>query len=409
MKRVALAQGARPSAQPSPATANPATRDAQPRVLFVVSGMFHYRVEFHRHLRAKLAARGIAYDVAYTDGAPQLAGRGDTRVLDFGRKVGARWFSLGPMTLCWQSALRPSLDHDLVIVMQENKYLINYVLQGLRWFGGPKLAFYGHGRNLQNDATALRERFKRLWMKHVDWWFAYTGLSQGLVADAGYPADRITNVENAYDTRALSDELSSVTVDELDAFRQRIGIASGNVGIYMGALYKEKRIDFLIECAKRVRAAVPDFELLIVGGGPEAHLAKDAAARHVWIHAPGPLFGRDKAIALKASKLFLIPGIVGLAVLDSFAAGMPMITAANRYHGPEIDYLRHGENGFMVEPGNDADAYAQTAISLLRDESKRLRVAAHARADATRYTAENMAEKFADGIVAALASKRARS
>jgi glycosyltransferase involved in cell wall biosynthesis len=406
MEDIALAQAGQ-GAQRIAGDATTAARTAQPRVLFVVSGMFHYRVEFHRHLRAKLAARGIAYDVAYTDGAPELSGRNDTRVLDFGRKVGARWLKLGPITLCWQNAMRQALDYDLVIVMQENKYLINYVLQALRWFGGPRLAFYGHGRNLQNDATALRERFKRLWVNRVDWWFAYTGLSQGLVAKSGYPKNRISNVENAYDTRALSDELASVTVDELDAFRQRVGLRSGNVGIYMGALYKEKRIGFLIDCAKYVRAAVPNFELLIVGGGADAQIAKDAAAKHSWIHAPGPLFGRDKAIALKASKLFLIPGIVGLAILDAFAAGIPMITAANRYHGPEIDYLRHGENGFMVEPGDDVEAYARTVVSLLRDESKRLTVAAHARADATRYTAENMAEKFADGVVAALAAGRA--
>ncbi len=404
MKRIALADDSR-AATGDGLSVSTKARAAQPRVLFIVSGMFHYRVEFHRHLRTKLAARGIAYDVAYTDVAPELAGRNDTRVLDFGRKVGARWFGLGPVTLCWQNTLRQALDYDLVIVMQENKYLINYVLQALRWFGGPKLAFYGHGRNLQNDATAWRERFKRLWVKHVDWWFAYTGLSQGLVAGSGYNAARITNVENAYDTRALSDELASVTADELHVFRRRFGIASNNVGIYMGALYKEKRIGFLIDCAKRIRAEVPDFELLIVGGGADAGLATAASAAHSWIHAPGPLFGRDKAMALKASKLFLIPGIVGLAVLDSFAASMPMITAANRYHGPEIDYLRHGENGFMVEPGDDPDTYAGTAVSLLRDESKRLSVAAHARADATRYTAENMAENFAGGIVAALAAK----
>jgi glycosyltransferase involved in cell wall biosynthesis len=405
MKRVALSHGTPAAAKGDPAPSASA-RAGHPRVLFIVSGMFHYRVEFHRHLRAKLAARGIAYDVAYTEGPPQLRGRNDTRALDFGRKVGVRWLNVGSVTLCWQRAFRQALGCDLVVVMQENKYLINYVLQIMRRFGGPRLAFYGHGRNLQNDATAWRERFKRLWIRQVDWWFAYTGLSQRLVAGSGYPAGRISNVENAYDTRALSDEIARVTDEEVRTFRQRFGIASGNVGIYMGALYKEKRIDFLVDCAKRIRAEIPDFELLIVGGGPEASVATNAGAEHRWIHAPGPLFGRDKAVALKASRLFLIPGIVGLAVLDGFAAGIPLITMANRYHGPEIDYLRHGENGFMVEPGDDAEAYAQTVIALLRDEKRLAAVAANARADAARYTAENMAEKFADGIAAALAATR---
>src|SRR4051812_16069896 len=109
---------------------------AQPRVLFIVTGMFHYRLEFHRHLRAKLATRGISYDVAYTDASPHLSGRNDTRTLEFGRKVGVRWINLGSVSLCWQHALRAALGYDLVIVMQENKYLINYVLQLLRPIGG---------------------------------------------------------------------------------------------------------------------------------------------------------------------------------------------------------------------------------------------------------------------------------
>ena len=197
-----------------------------------------------------------------------------------------------------------------------------------------------------------------------------------------------------------------MTDEELNGFRQRIGIGPGRVGIYMGALYKKKRIDFLIDCAKRIRAQVPDFELLIVGGGTDAPIATRAAAEHSWIHAPGPLFGRDKALALKASQLLLIPGLVGLAVLDSFAAGMPLITMASPGHGPEIDYLRHGENGFIVEPGNDADAYVRTVVALLRDEGWLSTVAANAKADAARYTAENMAERFADGITAALAAPR---
>ena len=203
MKRVAFVQDA--PAQTPAGNTEVAVRAGQPRVLFILSGMFHYRVEFHHLLRAKLAARGIVYDVAYTDGLPQFAGRNDMRELDFGHKVPVHSLKFGSVTLCWQRAFRAALGYDLVIVVHENKFLINYALQIMRRLGGPQLGFYGHGGNLQIDATAWRERFKRLWVRHADWWFAYTGLSERLVAASGYPIDRITNVENAYDTRSLSD------------------------------------------------------------------------------------------------------------------------------------------------------------------------------------------------------------
>lgn len=396
----------RRSAIAQPGGTNQATKSAGKRVLFIVAGMMHFRLEFHRHLRDKLAARNIHYDVAMSDASPHLSGRDDTRSLEFGRKIESRWLKIGNVTLCWQHSLLSALSYDLVIVMHENKYLINYALQLLRGLGGPKLAFYGHGCNFQTDPTRWRERFKRLLMKNVDWWFAYTALSQRLVASSGYSIDRITNVENAYDTLTLTNELSAISAHDSWKFRKRFGIKSNNVGIYVGAFYKEKRIGFLIACAERIRAEIDDFELLLVGGGPDIGLAKAAAAMHPWIHVTGPLFGLEKAVALKSSKIFLLPGLVGLAILDSFAAGVPMVTVDYPYHSPEIAYLRHGENGLIVSPGNDVELFARAVVELLRNEGLRSSLAAAALADAARYNANTMTENFVKGIDAALATKR---
>ncbi len=377
-----------------------------PRVLFIVAGMMQYRVEFHRCLRRDLAEQGIVYDVAVSPASAHLEGRNDTTALEFAKPIAGRWFRIGPMTLCWQSGLGEALRSDLVIVMQENKYLINYVLQILRYAGGPKFAFYGHGRNMQVEKGLWRERFKRIFIRSADWWFAYTGISQRLVAETGYPASRITNVENAFDTKTLAEEAASVTEAELDEFRQRIGIASRNVGVYVGALYAEKRIDFLIEAAKRIRARVPDFELLVVGGGVDLPQVEVAAAEHPWIHATGPLFGRDKARALRLGQVFLMPGLVGLAILDCLAVGIPMVTTTYPYHSPEIDYLRDGENGLIVSPADDVVIYADAVARLFEDEPRRARLAAQAMRDSARYSAEAMAAHFADGIVAALAAPK---
>ncbi len=56
-----------------------------------------------------------------------------------------------------------------------------------------------------------------------------------------------------------------------------------------------------------------------------------------------------EGIASCASRRSTEPGAVGLAILDAFAAGLPMVTTHCRGHGPEIAYLRQNENGLMTE------------------------------------------------------------
>ena len=61
----------------------------------------------------------------------------------------------------------------------ENKLIQNHLLLlGPRRF---RLAFWGHGANLQSDNPhGLKERFKRWTTNRVDWWFAYTQMSADL-------------------------------------------------------------------------------------------------------------------------------------------------------------------------------------------------------------------------------------
>ena len=52
-----------------------------------------------------------------------------------------------------------------------------------------------------------------------------------------------------------------------------------------------------------------------------------------------------------------MPGHVGLAANQAFYWGLPLITEEG-HHPPEIQYLKDGENGFMV-PENDLAAFEE--------------------------------------------------
>ena len=101
-----------------------------------------------------------------------------------------------------------------------------------------------------------------------------------------------------------------------------------------------------------------------------------------------------------------MPGAIGLAILDCFALGVPIVTTKAQGHGPEIEYFQEGENGLMVDPPDDPQLYAQALVGLFRNESARLNLVEGCRASSLKFSIENMVENFANGIDMALAKGR---
>jgi glycosyltransferase involved in cell wall biosynthesis len=301
--------------------------------------------------------------------------------------------------ICWQPFGKYARDADLVIVMHENKLIYNLWLLS---FGRPRLlAFWGHGRNMQSDRPdGLKERFKRWTTNKVDWWFAYTEESAALVADTGFPRTRTTVVENAIDTREMIELCRQAKEYGEERIRREFGLKKGPVGLYLGSLYQEKRIDFLLEAAHRIRAAIPDFQLLVVGAGPQQGMVESAANEHAWILYPGALHGMKKARALAIADLTLNPGLVGLGVLDSFVGGAPMFTTDCGLHSPEVAYLSSGRNGVIT--ADNLDAYVEAVVSTLSDPQALAKLQEGALGMAARYTIENMVTRIANGILACL-------
>jgi L-malate glycosyltransferase len=172
------------------------------------------------------------------------------------------------------------------------------------------------------------------------------------------------------------------------------------VGVYCGNLSPNKELDFLFAAAKIVRQAIPQFSLLVIGNGPLREKVEVAATRDGFIRYLGPRMGREKALLLRMSDVFLLPGAVGLAILDSFAAGLPFLTTAGPNHGPEISYLRDGYSGLITS--HDPAAYAEAVVKVLSDPSLAKRLAEGAMLSGQDYSIQAMVENFRSGILECL-------
>jgi glycosyltransferase involved in cell wall biosynthesis len=376
------------------------------KVCIVQYRLLHYRTELFERLRAACAASGVELLLVHGQPTAIEAIRKDTGHLPWATEVKNLSFRFAGRDILWQPLPKAARDCELVVFMQESRLLSNYPwLFGL----GPKntrVAFWGHGRNFQSDAPdGWRERWKRRNLSAVDWWFAYTQMSADIVARSGYPAERITVLNNAIDNSQFSVDLASVSEAEVAALRASIDAGHGApVGLYCGSLYPDKRLELLLEACEQVVAQVPAFKLVVVGDGPSRAVLEAAAGMRPWLHWVGVKRGRDKAAWFRAAQLYLSPGAVGLHVLDSFVAGTPMVTTADALHGPEIAYLQDGFNG-LVTPG-DAGSYAKAVLSLLQNPEQFALIQRNASASAEQYTLDQMVQRFCDGILACVKRPR---
>ncbi len=362
-------------------------------VAFVSRVLTHYRIPFFNQLRQLLEAEGIALKVIYGQGSGEDRMKSDSGELKWAQRIRNIYLPLG---FVWQPCFRYIRDADLIITEQANRLLLNYFLMVRRFFSPRKLAFHGHGRNLQLHPSRAANRIKRIYSCNCDWWFCYTEGSRRIVKSYGYPEERITVSYNAVDTKSCIKMRESIPRGAVAALREKLGIDKGPIGIYCGSLYKEKRLDFLLDSFEKIAGKVPGFSLIVIGAGPEQNKVASAAASGKNIRYVGPKFDAEKASYFMLADVFLMPGLVGLAILDSFSFQVPLITTDWPYHSPEIEYLENGVNGLIS--ADTTEAYAGAVTGLLADPQRLAEMKRKCLESASAYSIETMAGSFTKGI-----------
>jgi len=369
------------------------------KVCIVQRRLTHYRVPFFEALRVQLAAHDIQLELLVGRGTPEEERKDDRGVLPWAVSLPTHYLAGG--RLCWQPFKTHLANASVVIITQENKLIQNHLLMITpRDF---KLAFWGHGANLQSaNPLGMRERFKRWTTNQVDWWFGYTAMSSPLIERAKFPRERITILNNSIDTTEMASMRQNVTPVALQQLKTELGLQGDQVGVFVGSLYGDKRIDFMLEAVGAIRARIPNFEFLIVGAGPQQALVESFCQQNKWAKYLGVRKGQAKVDAMALAKIMINPGAVGLSVLDSFVCGVPLTTTDCSIHGPEIAYVNNGVNGLIT--GNTVEQYAAGTVALLLDRTTLNNLKAACAACVKTYTIENMARNFADGVLGCLAA-----
>ncbi len=359
-----------------------------------------YRVPFFEAACDVLRGHGIELQVLHGTAPPEVAARGDARRTPWAVEVPTEFFHVAGRTLAVHRVERHFRGTDLVILEQAIRNIETYPALLRAAFGGPRVALWGHGRTYTKPTSAAEERAKRWLTRRASWFFAYTEGGADTVARNGFDRRRVTVVQNSIDTGALRRERARITRAGADALRSELGVVEGRTALYIGGLDADKRVPFLLEAADLIAAEIKGFRLLVAGTGDQAQLVGSAASRSSTVVPVGAVDTRRKAELAAVSELMLMPGRVGLAVVDSFALTVPMVTTRWPYHAPEFEYLRDGGNGVVTE--DDVAVYAGEVVRLLQDRELMVLLAKGCDASAGVYTLAHMVENFTRGVLAAL-------
>lgn len=372
-------------------------------IVVVQRRLTHYRVPFFEMLRNELALRNIRLKVLVGRGTETEEQKNDKGVLSWAQLIPNYYFAGGK--ICWQPIHRYLDNADLLVLAQENALLANHMLLLLP--RKCKVCLWGHGVNFHSkNPGGFKERFKGWITRKADWFFAYTEMSANFVSAKGFPASKITVLNNSIDTSMLRSQRELVTSQETSIIRQSLEFNHEPVGVYLGSLYPDKRIEFLLTAADEIKKGIHTFQLLIIGDGSDRDKVRKWCETRPWAKWVGAKVGNEKMAFLSTAQVMLTPSGVGLGLLDSFASGVPMLTTDSIGHGPEISYLQNGRNGIMTI--DSLSEYVRMALLLFRDKSMLALLREGCQKSAKQYTIENMVIRFIEGVNSSLNVQNSR-
>jgi N-acetyl-alpha-D-glucosaminyl L-malate synthase BshA len=188
-------------------------------------------------------------------------------------------------------------------------------------------------------------------------------------------------------------DITRFSVKPMDAFKKAIAPNGEKIILHASNFRKVKRIADVIYTFNKIKKSIPS-KLLLVGDGPERHMAEDLC-RELGIIEETRFLGKqqDMEDIYAIADLFLLPSeheSFGLAALEAMAAGTPVV-ATNAGGIPEI--VTHGKNGYLSGIG-DVEQMSHQTISILSNDQVLNTFSEEARKQAESFDIHKIVPKY---------------
>lgn len=380
------------------------------KIVFMTIFVPDYKVWFYRALDQRFCGKFYAIH------GPEREG---TRPRDYGPLgiqndiiLRTKFFVFKGIDISWIPCVSWVLrNRPAVMIVQDGVRIIsNYFVHLLGKIVGTKIIYYTHGHNHQAQLTrgrrvrSISETIRRFLLNRSDALIVYTQANRAYLKQNGvFTKTFVAN--NTLDTPTIRNWHSTIEKETIHRLRQSLGIYENQkVIMFLGRLVPEKQVNVFIDVIRELSVlSNAEYVGLVIGDGPSMSELK-SYSNGLPIEYVGNRNGIELAQYLACGDCVFLPSHVGLAVIEAFCASKPLITCKNRFHSPEIEYVKHEVNGLLIESSDPAKIAIEIS-QLLHNETRLARMVGEARktAEATHpdisITAFEDAVKYVTGFV----------
>jgi glycosyltransferase involved in cell wall biosynthesis len=355
-------------------------------------------------LLAPTFSRFSGIDRVVEDQARQLVAGGQTVEIftfeaDMQPPPGANLHVMGmPKSLFWQRIYRLLLPLDFIRnsrlaaqlrgfdVVYSHQYPMNWLAYLAKRSSGVKYIYYDYGITPPKAFATFTERSYMSVFNHLS-------IMTASKADAAVSISRYLHEELKKDTGLIS-EVVYPRIDtsrfhpgiDGSTIRQKYGMVSGPLVLYVGRISPHKGIHLLIQAFLEVQNQIPEVKLLIAG----KHTFASYSRRLKSMSNPSVIFAgyvpdEEMPVYYSACSIYATATLwegFDLPLAEAQACGKP-VAAFNL--GPHPEVVIEGKTGYLSPPG-DVHAMAIAIQSLLTNDASRERMGKDA--------AEFVKEKF---------------
>jgi 1,2-diacylglycerol 3-alpha-glucosyltransferase len=248
-------------------------------------------------------------------------------------------------------------DFDAVIYMAYANFITTWLSALAARMTGKKVYFWTHGWN--RTEAGLKAWLRRCFYRLADALLLYGHSAKMFGLTHGFAPEKLHVIYNSLDYELQKQIREEVTAEELQRFRQQLFEGPDRPMVVCSArLTTNCRFDLLLEAQAQLRDEGHDFNLLLIGDGPErAALQAQAERLKLSVHFYGACY--DEAILARlimAAHVTVSPGKVGLTAMHSLAYGTPVITHDDyEAQGPEWEAIVAGRTGDFFRRGDVKD------------------------------------------------------
>ncbi|MCY1421357.1 GDP-mannose-dependent alpha-mannosyltransferase [compost metagenome] len=238
--------------------------------------------------------------------------------------------------------------------------------------------------------------FSRLLTHYLRWFHNRTQLTLVPSASQRLELERRGFERLALLSRGVDSQLYS-PARRSAALRESWGLGTDDIALlHVGRLAAEKNLGLLKRNLEALRSAYPQrqMKLIVVGDGPHRTMLEQQLPDAIFC---GEQRGEALATHYASGDMFLFPSLTetfGNVVLEAMASGLAVVAYDEAAAG---QHIRHGHNGALAMPGDEA-AFIDAAAWLLEDCEALRRVRLNARQHARHQGWPAIIEQFEDHL-----------